>query len=100
MAGEEQEGEEKEVEEEEEDEGGDGVAGRGYDSDSNDIEATEIRHGDSFAASFYIKSGALGESYIDIDVDEDWEEETSPFQPYLSENQDLPSSDNPQEVLE
>jgi hypothetical protein len=67
--GEEQEGEEKEVEEEEEDEGGDGVAGRGYDSDanivgkkedSNDIEATEIRHGHSFAASFYLKSGALG----------------------------------------
>ena len=63
---EEQEGEEKKVEEEEEDEGGDGVAGRGYDSDSNDIEATEIRHGDSFAASFYLKSGALGKSYIDI----------------------------------
>ena len=72
--GEEQEGKEKEVEEEE-DAGGDGVAGRGYDSDanivgkkedSNDIEATEIRHGHSFAASFYLKSGALGKKILTL----------------------------------
>ena len=47
---------------------------------------------------------ALGDSYIDIHVEEDSEEDpeedTSNFQPLLTENQDLPSSENWQDLLE
>jgi hypothetical protein len=46
----------------------------------------------------------LNDSYIDIHVEEDSEEEleedTSNFQPSSTENQDLSSSENPKDVLE
>ncbi len=59
---------------------------------------------DSFKSSFLQECGDLGESYIDIHVEEDSEEDTeediSNFQPSLTENQGLPSSDNWQDLLE
>jgi hypothetical protein len=110
-----EEGEEDEAEGEEEhgDEGGVGVeggegAGRdeaeevarvGDDSeanivkDSNDIEETDKME-DAFAASYYQEREYLEKSHIAIDDEEDWEEETAPFEPVL------PSLDNPQAVLE
>ena len=62
----------------------------GKKEDSNDKEETE----DAFAASFYQESLKLENGHIAIDDEEDWEEETAPFQPYL------PSLDNPKAVLE
>jgi hypothetical protein len=58
----------------------------------------EKGHGDPFKSSFLIiECGALGDSYIDIHVEEDSEadpeEDTSNFQPSSTDNQDLPSSD-------
>ena len=52
--------------------------------------------------------GALGDSYIDIHVEEDSEEDpeedpeedTSNFQPSSTENQDFPSSGNWKDLLE
>ena len=109
----EEEEDEAEGEEEHGDEGEDGVeggegAGRdeaeemagvgddfeanivGKKENSNDIEETE----DAFAASFYQERKKLENSHFVIDDEEDWEEESAPFQPYL------PSLDNPQAVLQ
>jgi hypothetical protein len=70
--------------------------------DSEEMEIEE-GHGDSFKSSFLKKCGDLGDSYIDIHVEEDSEEDpdedTSNFKK-PTKNQDLPISDNWQDVLE
>ena len=111
--GEEEEEDEAEGEEEHGDEGEVGVeggegAGRdeaeevarvGDDSeanivkDSNDIEETDKME-DAFATSYYQEREYLEKSHIAIDDEEDWEEETAPFEPVL------PSLENSQAVLE
>ncbi len=112
---EEEDEEEEAVEEKDDDEGGNGGAGGdeeemaeggevyqigGMDSEEKEIEEGR---GDLFKSSFLKDFGALGDSYIDIHVEEDSEEDpdedTSNFQPSLTENQDLPSSENWQDVL-
>ena len=61
--------------------------------DSEEKEIEEV-HGDPFKSSFLKECGALGDSYIDIHVEEDSEEDPE------EEKQDLPSSENWQDVLE
>ena len=67
----------------------------GMDSEEKEI---EDGHGDPFKSSFLKECGALGDSYIDIyveeDSEEDPEEDTSNFQLSSTENQDLPSSES------
>jgi hypothetical protein len=76
-------------------EGGEVCQIGGMDSEEKEIEEG---HGDPFKSSFLKECGALGDSYIDIHVEEDSEEDpeedTSNFQPSSTENQDLPSSEN------
>ena len=84
---------------EEEEEGGNGNA-----EGNEELMAEEGHVVDSFKSSFLEECGALGDSYINIhveeDSEEDLEEDTSNFQPSSTENQDHSSLENWQDVLE